>query len=151
MDNVIFDVEIIDPRKSLPSSHSVSAVFLIALSGNNIVAIRNHRGWDLPAGHVEDGETLLGALQRETQEEASMRFQNAIPLAVVTSNSKDQKYAGKCMVGYMTKEFIFDPFTPAPDSEERKLMDKEEFLLLYQGNRENMKLIVDKAYKWFSL
>jgi hypothetical protein len=89
---------------------------------------------------------LWGALQREASEEASMKFKNAIPFAIVTSTSEDPKYQGKCMVGFATQDFTFEEFAPAPDSEERKVMDVDEFLSVYQSDKENMRLMITTAH-----
>lgn len=146
MEDIKFTVRVLASGEAIPTSQEVSAVFLIALKDNDIVAIRNYCGWDIPAGHVEPGEGLLGALQREASEEASMKFQNAIPFAMVTSTSEDPKYQGKCMVGFATKDFTFEEFAPAPDSKERKVMDVGEFLSVYESDKENMRLMITTAH-----
>lgn len=48
-----------------PAREPVSAVFLLAIKGDTILAVRNERGWDIPGGHVEPGESYPGALARE--------------------------------------------------------------------------------------
>jgi len=140
-----FKSKILTSGDKIPASEKVSAVFLIALKDQQIVAIRNHRGWDIPAGHVEEKEKILEALRREAQEEASMTFTNPIPFVIVTSDSQDPKYKEKCMVGFAVKEFQLNDFVPAPDSKERKLMEIEEFLALYEQDKENMRSMIDKA------
>ena len=64
MKKIIFQHRIITSNESIPPSEKVSAVFLVALKNDAIVVIRNHRGWDLPAGHLEDSESVLEALLR---------------------------------------------------------------------------------------
>lgn len=138
-------LQFINPADPLSSAKEVSAVFLIALKDGKIVAIRNHRGWDIPAGHVEEGETIMEALIREVHEEASMDFNDAIPFVRVSNDDREGKYAGKCMIGFVTSDFTLNEFIPAPDSEERKLMKTEEFVALYQGQQEDMERMIEKA------
>jgi 8-oxo-dGTP diphosphatase len=145
MSDVKFKITFLNLGEKIPPPQEVSAVFLVALQDGKIVAIHNHRGWDLPAGHLEDGEGILEALKREAQEEASMVFTNPIPFALVTSDSQDSKYVGKCMVGFTTKEFVLNDFIPAPDSDSRKIILIEDFLSLYEQDREAMRLMVEKA------
>lgn len=145
IESTLFEIKFLNSQEKIPSPQDVSAVFLIALRKGNIVAIRNHRGWDLPAGHIEEGEGVFEALQREVREEASMSFENSIPFVMVVSNSQDPKYQGKCMIGFATKEFVFDDFITAPDSEERKIMPIEEFLSRYEQDKITMRLMIEKA------
>jgi ADP-ribose pyrophosphatase YjhB (NUDIX family) len=146
MRDIKFTVRLLPSGEAVPSPHEVSAVFLIALADKNIVAIRNQRGWDIPAGHMESGESLLGAIHREAQEEASMKFKNAIPFVTVTSTSEEPKYKDKCMVGFATKDFALEEFVPATDSYEREVMNDEAFLSLYQSDKENMRLMITAAH-----
>ncbi len=139
----------LNPGDTLPAPNEVSAVFLVALQKEHIVTIHNHRGWDLPAGHREEGEGLLQTLAREVREEASMVFTNAIPFVVVTSDSENLKYKGKYMVGFVTKEFTLNEFVPAPDSTERKKMSINEFVSLYEGDKAFMKMIIEAAQRKF--
>ncbi len=145
MEALKFDIKILESGEKIPPPQEVSAVFLIALTDNNIVAIRNQRGWDLPAGHLEEGEGILEALQREVREEASMTYTNPIPFVIVTSDSQDQKYRGKCMIGFATKKFVLNDFIPAPDSQERKVMPTEEFLSLYRQDKIAMGSMIETA------
>jgi 8-oxo-dGTP diphosphatase len=140
-----FETRILNLGEEMPAPQEVSAVFLIALKDGNIVAIRNHRGWDLPAGHLEEGEEILVALKREVEEEASMNFVNPIPFVIVTSDSEDPRYKEKCMIGFTAKEFTLNEFVPAPDSEQREIMPVEEFLSLYGQDKVSMRSMIQAA------
>jgi 8-oxo-dGTP pyrophosphatase MutT (NUDIX family) len=145
MPKVKFYYRVLESGERIPPPEEVSAVFLIALRDNAIVAIRNHRGWDLPAGHLENREGIIEALQREAREEASMTFSNPIPFVIVTSDSQEQKYEGKCMIGFVTKEFTLNAFIPAPDSIERRVKPIGEFLSLYEQDKVAMKFMIERA------
>lgn len=58
--------------KDVACTVTVGAVF----HPDGIILTRNHRGWELPGGHIESGETLEEALFREVEEEGGVRIDN---------------------------------------------------------------------------
>ncbi len=54
-----------------PDISKCSAAFCVTLTPDNkIVLVRERRGWGMPGGHIEAGETIEQALTRECLEEA---------------------------------------------------------------------------------
>jgi 8-oxo-dGTP diphosphatase len=54
-------------------------------AGGNVLLVRHHkRGWEIPQGRVEEGESLLDALQREVLEEAGVTV-GPVQLAAIWS------------------------------------------------------------------
>lgn len=49
-------------------------------------------GWDGPGGHVEDGETILGALKREVLEETKIKIDQAYPIRLLHVPQVDTDY-----------------------------------------------------------
>ena len=62
----------------LPPAQAVTAVFALGVKDGKMVLIDDEeRGWDIPGGHVEPGETLDQALRREVREEAGCEITGA--------------------------------------------------------------------------
>ncbi|MBB6733606.1 NUDIX hydrolase [Cohnella zeiphila] len=56
-----------------PPKHIVSAAAIVLNDRNEILLIKGpRRGWEMPGGQVEEGESLTQAAIRETKEEAGV-------------------------------------------------------------------------------
>lgn len=56
-----------------PPKHIVSAAAIVVNESNEILLIRGPgRGWEMPGGQVEEGESLQNAAVRETKEESGI-------------------------------------------------------------------------------
>ncbi len=132
-----------DENTVFPKKELLSAVFLVALDGLRILAIQNERGWEIPGGHIEAGETHEEALVREVAEEAGATFSDAKLLAIIESSNQDI-YKDKVMLIYATKNFKLGEFTPSEDAFEREVIEIEEFLNRYkEGTSNDVKHIMD--------
>jgi ADP-ribose pyrophosphatase YjhB (NUDIX family) len=68
------------------AAHRLAACALVKDGEGRILLVRHRlRGWDIPGGHVEAGEHLIAALQREVAEETGLRI-SVGPLAGVYCN-----------------------------------------------------------------
>jgi 8-oxo-dGTP diphosphatase len=125
-------VKYVNKNTILPAREFLSAVFLVALEGSKILAIKNDRGWEVPGGHIEGGETHEEALVREVEEEAGASFSDAKLLAIVESSNQD-KYKDKVMLIYTTNNFKLGKFTPSEDAFDREVIEVGEFLKRNKG------------------
>lgn len=62
----------------LPDTKLCSAVFGLPKVSNGFVLTRTKRGWELPGGHIEKGESIKEALLREISEETGFLVEKAI-------------------------------------------------------------------------
>lgn len=130
-------VKYADENTILPEKEFLSAVFLVALKDSKILAIRNERGWEIPGGHIEAGETVKEALVREVQEEGGASFVDEKLLAIIESDNQTT-YKDKVMMIYATKNFTLGEFTPSEDAFEREVIEVEEFLKRYAEGPTNI-------------
>ena len=107
----------IQAPEEVPDRRFVSAVFLIGFVGDQVLAARNERGWDVPGGHLQAGESLLEGLGREVEEEAGATFAQAVAFASLSQPGRSRVMvyfaAGPCSLGRLV---------PKKDALERKLL-----------------------------
>lgn len=60
----------------LPPKHIISAATIVINDKNEILIIKGpQRGWEMPGGQVEEGESLKEAAIRETKEESGIEIE----------------------------------------------------------------------------
>lgn len=65
-DNIFWEFYLSD---KIPEQELCSAVFALVKNKEGIVLTKTYRGWEMPGGHIEKGESIEEALQRELLEE----------------------------------------------------------------------------------
>lgn len=135
-----FTYTLLTPNDPLPAQENISAVFLVAFQQGKILAARNERTWDVPGGHLEEGENTLAALKREVLEEAGAEIQNAIPFALLASRTSK-----KVMVFYTSNTIKVVEFVPSEDAIERDLMEPKELLRRYNGDKKLLQSLIESA------
>lgn len=63
----------------------ITAAFMFVVAEKRLALVHNARGWDLPGGHVDEGESGLQAARRETLEETGLNLDGEMILLVGTS------------------------------------------------------------------
>ncbi len=134
------NVKILGVDEDIPLRERVSAVFLIAFENGKILSARNERGWDIPGGHLEGQESMMEGLRRESEEEAGVDFENAVPFAVLIPDWTD-----KVMLFYVTGHFNLGEFVPKEDALERDILEVEDLLERYHGDKDMLRSLIEAA------
>lgn len=135
-----YSVKFLAKNDILPSRKIISAVFLIAFSGEKVLAIRNERGWDIPGGHLEGDEDIFTGLEREVKEEAGASFDNAMPYAVLSTETSN-----RIMLFFVSPSCSLGDFTPSEDALERDLISINELISRYYGDKDLLLKLLEKA------
>lgn len=77
----------------MPDTKLCTAVFGAPQSNGKIVLTKTNRGWELPGGHIEVGETIFDTLQRELIEETGFKYTKAVLFGYRKTISKKVLYA----------------------------------------------------------
>ena len=125
-----------------PLRENVSAVFLVAFQDGKLLSIQNERGWDIPGGHLEGQEEPFTALQREILEEAGALVNSAKPYAVLSSST-----SSKVMLFFASESITLVEFVPSEDALDRALLDPEELLARYYGDKDLLRSLVEEGRK----
>lgn len=71
------------PRRRWPGLQPLRGVLLFAFFGERVVLCDIvGRGWSVPSGHIQEGETPEQAIRREAQEEAGITLSRLLPVGV---------------------------------------------------------------------
>lgn len=102
--------------------HVLVVSCLVRNSENNILLVKHHiRGWELPQGRVEKGETVIFALSREVLEEAGVTINHA-KLSVIWSKIS----APETLILCFTANYSSGELTPSEETPEVRWCSEEE-------------------------
>lgn len=109
----------------------VSQVSAFCIYQGKLVIVRNKRGWTIPGGHPENGETIDTALERELEEEADIKkgFEAKIIGWMKVSDPLNDGREGKesAQIRFLVVTNELPEFVPDDEIFERKLINIDEF------------------------
>lgn len=108
----------------IPPQHIVAACGLVRDTNGHILMVNNtQRGWEVPGGQVEVGESLIDGLMREILEESGA-IVTAGALACVYSNIKPPT---KVIFGFLC-DYVSGDLTPSDETPEVAWVKPEDAL-----------------------
>ena len=117
---------IFEPVRELPPQELITACMVFALHNkDNIVLSKPERGWGIPGGHREEGETAEECLRREAMEEAAIILENIQLIGRWVTNKRfhspyNAKYPDKgYQLLYIANVKELNDFTPQLEITER--------------------------------
>ncbi|MCM3088516.1 NUDIX hydrolase [Bhargavaea ginsengi] len=112
----------VQPQSSAPPKHIVSAAAIVVNDQNELLLIRGpRRGWEMPGGQVEEGESIRDAAIRETLEESGIEIEITGFCGIYQNVSRgicNTLFTGKPIGGTPTpcEEALEVGFFPLPDA-----------------------------------
>ncbi len=110
---------------TLPEDTVSSAVMGLPFYNGQIVLAQTKRGWEIPGGHVEEGENILNCLSRELEEEIGAKDITGVRLfgfrKIINPDRKvyateGKRYPRNTIVPYYLVDLGSEPTGPnAPD------------------------------------
>ncbi len=130
----------------LPPQELITGVHVYCFSGQDLLLVKHEkRGWDMPGGHLERGESLLPALARELAEEGDATAKNFKQLALLEVDVSAGVPIGyrypapkSYMVAYTAEVDQLLPFKAYFETVERRLFSPAEVRQLewYSSHKE---------------
>ncbi len=114
--------------------YRVSAKALVFDENKNILIIRENRGWELPGGGIEQGESPQEAITREMEEECGFVVENiddnpSLTWIVHRPESSDDLDKWRLFIGFRVTLKSME-FTPSKECIEYRFVSKDEIIKL---------------------
>lgn len=120
------------PSSALPVDLPITAVKGFVIQKDKVLLTQVQRGWDLPTGHVEVGETPEEAFLRETFEETGAEVRDYILLGYmrlvqIIQNEQNKQYPELSGIAvFASSDFVLRDFIPNSEACARKLVEANQ-------------------------
>lgn len=120
--------------ETLPPRHLITSAFALAFHEGSFLMTKLHeRGWDIPGGHIDPGETPEETMRREVMEEAAVELENVwmlgyqqIRLLGEVPVDYRSPHPDSYQVFYIAHVRTLLPFTPTAEAGDRTLFTLAE-------------------------
>ena len=146
------EIALLPEDAELPEGANITAALALVLDEKgNILSIVNKRGFDIPGGHVEPGEDVVGTLHRELMEEASATMLHPTRVGIFRSVNYPKTGDVSYMLVYAGQLDQLLPFQPSVPNEivARNVMPIHAFLDCYTaGDEGQMATLIKRAEQY---
>lgn len=121
--------------------HVLVVSCLVRNDNDQLLMVRHrYRGWELPQGRVEEGESLIFALSRETLEETGATISHA-KLEMIWSKVSDPSAVIFCF----SARYASGELTPSEETPDVEWCDEDEVLgrVTHPVNRDRIKAMLE--------
>lgn len=111
------------------TKEKITATFaLVVNSSNQLLVLKNERGWDIPGGHLNKNESVLDATHREVLEESCVTLRNTQFYALIKNG--DSAMSVFTAEPEQIQPFVLNSEDPTSD---RTFMTIKDFKQVYSG------------------
>lgn len=144
-----------NPVAQLPSRECITSVHGFCFKDDRLMLVNlNHRGWDFPGGHIEEGETPEVCMKREAYEEGYVSGSLTLLGYITVDHNENPVWVENGLypkVGYQVFFRMdidqFHEFKGQYESGERKLIRPSEVTDYYQDWNGIYQQILEAAVK----
>jgi 8-oxo-dGTP diphosphatase len=137
-------IDYLPPLNQILSAHCVP----VTADGKIVAVDIVGRGVDFPGGHIEGDETAVEAMHRETREEAYISVKEPVLIDVWKLSSDDKKLGLRIkpyILSYLALVEQIDDFIANDEVSRRLVLDPDEFVSMYFGNKAQAEKIISLA------
>jgi 8-oxo-dGTP diphosphatase len=120
------------PSNIVPIDLPKTAAVIYAFKSDELLIIKNQRGWDIPGGHIEPGETPEQAIARELTEEAAARVEHIqlagyLHVTKLKDNQRNKAYPTVgCIVVYRGEGIHLNEYNQQFETTDRMMLPVEQ-------------------------
>ncbi len=137
-------VDTVPPTNVVLTSHCIP----FTADGKVVAVDIIGRGVDIPGGHIDEGETAVEAMQREVKEEAQIAITHPVLIDTWKLSSTDNALGitqKPYLLLYAADVESMDDFVSNNETSARLVLDPEEFIAQYFGDKQQARILITTA------